>query len=203
LAAVSINGLWGYIDRTGREVISPKFIYASAFSGGYARVDLTDRSQGVIDRNGRIVLSRPTGLGFTVNEGLIPFRAGPLPNSEGYIDITGRMVISPQFDWVRPFRHGHAWVNNSNGWGLIDRSGKFIIQPQFSDITSAGWDLYAVQSNGRWGIIDKVGRVLVSPQFDKIDGFIGDFTAVEQGGRRLIIDRGGRILLDPTCNVQR
>ena len=55
LAAVRINGRFGYIDATGRVVIAPQFDAAGPFTGDYAEVWLDGRS-GAIDRTGRLVV---------------------------------------------------------------------------------------------------------------------------------------------------
>jgi hypothetical protein len=55
LAAVRINGRYGYIDPTGKVVIAPQFEVAGPFTGDYAEVRINGRS-GAIDRTGRVVV---------------------------------------------------------------------------------------------------------------------------------------------------
>jgi hypothetical protein len=40
LASIKKSGIWGYIDKTGREVIAPKYDFAYPFEGGVAKVQL-------------------------------------------------------------------------------------------------------------------------------------------------------------------
>lgn len=40
---------------------------------------------------------------------------------EGFIDASGRIVIAPQFDKVKPFSEGLAGVMIGDKWGYIDR----------------------------------------------------------------------------------
>jgi hypothetical protein len=59
LAAVCVDGEWGYIDCTGEMIIKPRKIdSAGPFSGGLARV-IVDYKYGYIDRAGTYVW-RPT-----------------------------------------------------------------------------------------------------------------------------------------------
>ena len=51
LAAVEINGKWGFIDHTGKEIIPLKYDDAGSFSEGLAPVKL-DGKWGQIDKNG-------------------------------------------------------------------------------------------------------------------------------------------------------
>jgi hypothetical protein len=55
LAAVRIDGRYGFIDRTGKIVIAPQYEAAGPFTGDYAEVQVNGRS-GAIDRTGRIVV---------------------------------------------------------------------------------------------------------------------------------------------------
>src|SRR4051812_24158111 len=54
----------------------------------------------------------------------------------GFIDKTGKVVITPQFDsTVREdgicFSEGLAAVLVGDKWGYIDKTGKFVIPPKF------------------------------------------------------------------------
>jgi hypothetical protein len=51
LARVELNGKWGFIDKTGKEVISLKYDVANYFFEGLALVKLNDRKF-YIDKNG-------------------------------------------------------------------------------------------------------------------------------------------------------
>ncbi|MBI5108320.1 MAG: WG repeat-containing protein [Rhodocyclales bacterium] len=56
LAAVRIEGRYGFIDTTGKVVIDPRFQNAGFFTGGYAEIRLNNAS-GIIDRAGELVVS--------------------------------------------------------------------------------------------------------------------------------------------------
>ncbi len=58
LAAVSGDGGWGFIDKSGTMVIEPRFSYASNFSNGLAEVELNGES-GYIDETGTMVWPAP------------------------------------------------------------------------------------------------------------------------------------------------
>lgn len=44
----------------------------------------------------------------------------------GYIDVSDRFVIPPQYDLAFPFINGLALVNLSGNRGYIDKMGNFI-----------------------------------------------------------------------------
>ncbi len=49
----------------------------------------------------------------------------------GYIDHSGKLAITPQFDAAGEFAEGLAPVQTNGKWGYIDRSGKLAITPRF------------------------------------------------------------------------
>lgn len=69
----------------------------------------------------------------------------------GFIDKTGKMVISPQFEDVHSFVKGLAPARLGKTWGFIDTAGKFAINPQFEDAAGFSEGLAGVRTGGRWG----------------------------------------------------
>ncbi|MGI7157691.1 WG repeat-containing protein, partial [Campylobacter coli] len=55
LARVGLNGKWGFIDKSGKFVIEPKFDSIWDFSEGLAKVGLNGK-YGLIDKSGKIVI---------------------------------------------------------------------------------------------------------------------------------------------------
>jgi len=121
---------------------------------------------------------------------LAPVRSG---NKWGFVDRSGRVVISARFRSVTPFAGGLAAVETPDGWGYIDPSGTMVITPRFHAvgrfvgpyaIARAG---YAIQRKGEgtYGFIDKTGRWVVPPIFDAVAPAI----AAEGRSDELIVQR--------------
>ncbi len=55
LAYVKEGDLWGYIDKKGSYVISPRYKSANEFVNGVARVYLVEKSAAYIDKSGKII----------------------------------------------------------------------------------------------------------------------------------------------------
>jgi hypothetical protein len=89
LYPVSVDGKWGYIDKTGAWAIEPAgFDDARSFSEGLAAVSV-DGKYGYIDKTGAWVIPlRFDGAGSFSN-GLARARLG---DRWGYIDKTGRLI---------------------------------------------------------------------------------------------------------------
>lgn len=162
LAAVRVDGLYGYIDPTGRMAIEPRFEAAGSFDGRYAEVRLRSAS-GIIDRTGRIVIPARfqriipfTGDSFVATplpkDGVRPDTftrrldglresfsfildaAGIYHRHKGW--LTGQDLRFSQFD--TPER-GLIWAREGKGeekWGLLRADGAWQVTPRYSHVQS-------------------------------------------------------------------
>ena len=88
--------------------------------------------------------------------------AGPLfriarKHKWGFMDRTGRVVVTPAFADEHDFFHGLAAVELSDGeWGFIDESGKLSIPARFDEVRDFIDDLAPVRigSVGREALMD-------------------------------------------------
>jgi hypothetical protein len=193
--AVSVKGLdylpQGFMDKTGKVVIEPKFQAAGDFSDGLAAV----------------MFFKPAK---------VPDNEKGDPYDAGFIDTTGKMVIPPQFEFYQPFSEGLAFVLINGRMGAIDKTGRVRIRPQFAlveprptpywevlDYYNAAkhWSfsegLAVVNKLGRWGYVDKTGRFVIPPRFQRAHNFSGGLALVMVGGRVGYIDRTGKYVWRP------
>ena len=151
LAAVMVGNKWGYIDKKGTLVINPQFEEALPYSSeGIAIVTIADGKWQGIDKTGKVVISPQfegnflslkrggPGAGLRILEaddpGTVTFSEGLRSEKSGekygFIDTTGRYVITPQFDRADPFIDGLAFVvtrgNGGEQLGYIDKTGKYV-----------------------------------------------------------------------------
>lgn len=68
LAAVEVDGKWGYIDKQGRMAVPPQFETAEAFSEGLAAVEV-DGKYGFIDKSGEFVIKPRFDLATKFSDG--------------------------------------------------------------------------------------------------------------------------------------
>ena len=74
-----------------------------------------------------------------------PKSNAPEAGKLGYIDKTGKVVISQQFDDVSPFSEGLAWAGIGDKCGYIDKTGNYVIAPQFDGASFFSEGLAAVR----------------------------------------------------------
>ncbi|MGH9956809.1 MAG: WG repeat-containing protein, partial [Pyrinomonadaceae bacterium] len=176
---------FGFIDRSGKVVIEPKFDWVEDFSEGLALVDL-NRTKEFIDETGKVVL---VPKDFEVINGFTDGLArGNITNqssyTKGYIDKSGKLVIDTKASGACEFSEGLACVP-ANKWGFIDTSGQFVIKPQFDEVsyfhdglaTFTVWD-QSKASRHQQGYLDKTGTIVVKPQYDIAQWFSEGLAAV-------------------------
>src|SRR5690606_1983581 len=97
----------GYIDKTGKVVIEPMFIAPTNFSEGYAG-GIVDFTIQYVDTSGKIAINTgyngyfgkfSEGLAAVMNESLW-----------GFVDYSGELVITHQYDEALDFKDGLAAV---------------------------------------------------------------------------------------------
>ena len=91
-AEVKLNGKYGFIDKTGREVIPCKYDDAESFHEGFAAVKLNGK-YGFIDKTGREVIPCKYDYTFKFSEG---FAAVELNGKYGFIDKKGKPLLINQ-----------------------------------------------------------------------------------------------------------
>ena len=72
-------------------------------------------------------------------------------NKMGFADTTGHIVIPPRFDFVTPFKNGHAFFNTGGRNVPINKSGE-----------------YHMITGGHWGVINKEGKEICPALLDSV-----------------------------------
>ncbi|MBX3367784.1 MAG: WG repeat-containing protein [Phycisphaeraceae bacterium] len=214
LFQVNVNGLTGYIDRTGSMRITPRFEHASPFSEGLAWAS-RDGLYGYIDTKGEWVIQPSYTLAQHFSHGLAPVRnAGGL---HGYIRPDGSWAIEPQFESARSF--------NTDGRALV---GKISLKGRFLSILDAesasDWTYWWIDTSGRkvatcldpynpsiepdglglkWegggvGYVDHTGQFVIQPVFAEAGQFSEGVAPVRAvGGKWGCIDAAGNWVIEP------
>ena len=188
LACVKVDGKWGYIDKSGKQVIKCQYDWADNFSEGLASVEV-DGKWGYIDKSGKQVIKCQYGAVRDFSEGLASVE---VYGKWGYIDKSGKQVIKCQYDWAWGFSEGLASVEVYGKFGYIDKSGKQVIKCQYDDARSFSEGLARVQADGKLAYIDKSGKQVIKCQYDGAGYFSEGLAVVEADGKLAYIDKSGK-----------
>ena len=204
LAAIEIDGKWGYIDINGYVVIEPKYDDVTwCFSEGLACVQEGEKFF-FIDKNGRKVLGPlPTADTCSFSEGLAAVGGMGI---NGYIDRAGKLVIDALYSKTFPFRKGIAFVKKerTKEWGYIDKMGNFtpLYIDNINDQSVFQNDGYIqVIRNRKVGYMDFSGKIIIEPKFDRASLFKAETACVVYNGGKYFIDEKGNFILGPFASI--
>lgn len=204
----------GFIDRTGKIAIEPKFDWVGNFSEGLAAVMIGEQI-GYINSAGKWVIEPKFKFDEEI-DGFEYFSEGLAVASffdkeqnffqKGYIDKQGKIVIQPQFERAYPFSEGIARVklldNNSLRSGFITQTGEILFtHPFLSDSRDFCEGLAAVKIGNKWGYIDRQGKIKIPPQFMGAQDFSEELAAViDVRGKWGYISKTGYFVIPPKFN---
>lgn len=107
LAAVDTGKLYGYIDKTGKEVIAPQFRFAEFFCDGVAVVRNNEGLHGVINKQGELLVDYKYIVIGNFNEGYAPFGDG---QTWGIMDTKGNEILPQRYPFIGKIENGQAVV---------------------------------------------------------------------------------------------
>jgi len=220
LYPINVNGKYGFMDRSGKTVITPQFDGTHGFSEGLAAVRIGTK-YGFINTKGEVVITPQFDAVFPFSEGLAAVQVG---TKFGYINTKGLVSITPQFDEVRSFHNGRAAVKiccgpmwtqldtkvghtGTNRYGFIDKDGKYVgtpvflfVQPDYSAASRQSDDVSLVRTvNDRVGVMDRSGKIVIADTADELgwSGFVDGLAPAATGGKWGYLDTKGKWAIEP------
>ena len=184
LAAVKLNGQWGYIDKCGSLAITNRFKIAFDFVNDVAPVANEELMWGIIDKAGNYLVN-PTYRSISEqSEGL--FVAVTTNGEAIFIDRHGERAIDCTFEVAGEFAEGKAPVipkgrGIGGKMGFVDRNGQIVIAPRYDYIQGFSEGLAAVEIDGEYGYIDHLGRMAIEPQFAHAEPFKNGLAKIMNG----------------------
>ncbi len=209
LYPIKVDGKYGFMDRTGKTVITPQFDQTGGFSEGLAPV-VVGTKLGYVNTKGAVVIT-PQFDG--VSPGGAPlqpfqFRFGRarvlLGNRSGFIDKDGKYILTPSLHWAGWFSGDLAPVLLTAGEAaFVDRAGKIVMSGKFQGVGPVGFTagLALASSGGKWGYIDPAGKWAIEPQFEAGGAFADGLARVITGERTGYIDRKGKFVINPQFDI--
>lgn len=116
---------WGYIDKTGTQVIDCQFEDAWIFSEKLAPVRVNGK-WGYVDPSGNVAIEPAYDYAWPFSEGKGRVMAG---QKHGFVDTSGKLVIEAKYDVAWEFSKGLARVGVGNGEGYIKHDGSYVWEP--------------------------------------------------------------------------
>lgn len=199
--AVAENGLWGFTNKEGKEIIPCRYRKVSKFQEGYAAVQLGNK-WGFIDANGKIIIEFKYRRVGNFSNGLAWVATG---SGVGFINSSGDKVIPPKYDRAYDFENKVARVIVDGEYGLINELGEYFLRPKYNNIEPFNENGVAIVQIGRerirYGILSATGDLLTDKKYKKIEPFKEGFAVVQLKNKFGYIDRLGQLVID--CNYSK
>lgn len=168
----SPTGFYGYVDKTGKEVIPCTFMDGSMFKDGYTYVKDKDGRVGYIDTKGKTVIPFHYEYAYGYGEGLfVVGHAGQYDNYYGMVDINDTQVVPITYTDLSIAKNGIAYAIK-DGEIVILKFAENEIDPDaveniFKDVPSNAWYLKFLQKAYDSKIVggkkDKTGAAIYDP----------------------------------------
>lgn len=195
----------GFINKSGKVVVQPKYSDVKPFSDGLAAVEVAQESGeklwGFINNKGEFVI-KPQ---YVIVNSFADKLALVLPKDgtrKVFIDRRGNVAISHQKSWrfAASFSEGLAPVTSKGKWGYIDITGKIVIEPKFDGVRDFSNGLAFVKIGKGFealvGYIDRTGRLAVPLKYKGGTDFVSERALVSPGvfASLNLIDKQGNTL---------
>jgi len=159
---INENGLFGFIDETGRVIIDYKYYYAEPFSDGLALVK-GDKGYGYINKQGKMCITGNFDVACSFSDGLAKVSdKGEDNNNYYYIDTNGKIAFETKYYDAESFSNGMAMVANTRGEGeigFINTKGELVVPCIYDYATDYSEGLAWVQKDDVRYYLDKNGEV--------------------------------------------
>ena len=131
---VQLNGKWGFVDLTGKEIISPCYDWmGDEFVENMIIVGYEDKGIGYANREGIEVVKPKYNQAREFDNG---FAAVCLGGKWGFVDKSGNEIASTIYDSVENFENGKAEVTLNGDTFFIDTKGVRIDGPMETNVTN-------------------------------------------------------------------
>ena len=208
-ALVSINGLYGYIDEQGKQVIPCEygvrqgFEKQHRFSHGLAAVRFnigdegieTENNFGYINTDGKTVFepadyyANAFSEGFAMIKDLFDYY---------FIDIEGQIPFQRTTQVATSFSEGMAdfYDADTECFGYINTSGEWVIKPTFEETIKFTENLAVVKKPRKknYGFINTLGEMIIPQTFTLATPFCNGLAYVETAKHEGYINTSGEFV---------
>lgn len=193
------DGKWGYVNKKGEMVITPKYDSYTPFSDGLALVSKSEKDGNssvlVIDKNAEVKME----LKLKKFELQSPFKNGLAVVEDKDKDRIGFINLKGEFKKVpKKVRRINDYDNNvftytdENGkWGVmgLDENNTEYIRAKYSNIQIISSDKFLVKDDKEYVILNKEGNKILDfgDDYEQVDLFGSNFI-VKEGDIYMILD---------------
>ena len=196
LANVKREGLNGFIDTEGKEVIPCIYDNVDEFSEGLAAIE-KNGAWGFVDTEGKEVIPCIYDNVDEFSEGLAAIEKN---GAWGYINKRGKDVIPCIFSIAGSFSEGYSSVRKDGFFGVIDKNGKEILPFLFDNVGPFIEGVMYISKAWKYGFINGKGDEIIPCVYDEVGSFNNGFAPVRNRFKWGMINKKGKEIVP--CNYE-
>jgi hypothetical protein len=160
----TINGKWGYTDKTGKFIIEPSFSSAQNFQENGLALVGTDKGFGLIDKSGKYIVEPVYDYISGFSEGFAIAYSGP--SLYKVLNEKGHVIFEMDSGYIYNFSDGLSAFTRTDSsgnmlYGFIDTQGNVVIEPRYLYVNPFKDGKALVQlEEGKYALINKKGEVI-------------------------------------------
>jgi len=158
------NGKYGYLDATGKWIISPSFLEVGTFSEKFSSYRNTT-TWGTINSEGKMVVEAKWDK---INSFIGGVAIAESANKQYLILPNGELAYPEGLDKIVRLKEGYYLVTSNTKYGLLNSLGKPILPVTFDQIQVENKDFFIVSQEGLSGIMRASGAVFLPLQYMQI-----------------------------------
>lgn len=190
------NGLYGYFDTNGMQLVPFLYRAASSFNEGLAVVavdiDSDNVFYGFIDHHGRMAIQPQYQYAYPFNEGVAVVKDY---DRYGMINRQNKEVFPIKFEILTSMYQGLLFAGDNNGMAMYDKDFKQLTKPIYTELVGLSEDRVLVARDSLYGFLDRTGREVIPCQYHSAGLFHDGRTYVSKDGKWGIIDTQGNVIL--------
>ena len=185
LAVVQQDGLWGFVDLTGKKIIPCRYETITTFHDYALAAGSAQSGYTLFDREGNVLGTVDGNINpNNTSQQFIQYQ-DPDTGLYGYLNRDGSVAVEAAYTAVYPYSYNYAAVRDGSGLaGFVDRTGKLVIPCQFETVAEGFnyLDYAVVGSGGLLGICNTAGELVIPMSYSSLGNFSGGLAPfVRQG----------------------
>jgi hypothetical protein len=175
------NGKYGFIDRSGKEVIPLEYERADDFHNGLARVTKNGKS-GYIDRSqNEVIPLKYDHIRYIRYHRAVTFMGeiddmgNDVEGKYGLVDDKGNEILPPVYDVVRAGKSDYIIAKKDDMWGIVKIDGTVVLPFDYDMLIPSRDGNYVVfqgdpgdeetPPEGKFGLVDKKGNFIINMDY--------------------------------------
>jgi hypothetical protein len=118
-----------------------------------------------------------------------------IENQHGLISAKGRIIVTPRYDTIAPYRGGLAAVQKEGRWAVLDRKGKELLSDRFDEVALDHEGFFVTRQGDTRSILTLQGKKLLQGEYSHIGPLVGDRFLLEKDGRFGYADKNGVVVV--------